>query len=78
MAKERGIGRPTRPSDWLLLTTMTLHNFSYVVTTMLEGAVTLVENHVRHRDDVETAWQNLTIDLETMEDTDASRRLPEA
>lgn len=75
----KNLGRPTRPSDWLLLAAMTFHNFSYVITNALEGAVTLVDNHVRHRDESEIAWQEFTLDLETItEDTDASRRLPEA
>lgn len=79
MTQVSKIGRPTRRSDWLLLAVTTLHNISYVITTTLEGAVMLVENHGRHRDETEMAWQELSHDLETFtEDDDASRRLPEA
>lgn len=63
----RKLGRPTRPLDWVLLAVTTLHNLSYVITTTIEGAVTLVDNQIRHRDDAEIAWQEFTIDLETLD-----------
>jgi hypothetical protein len=75
----RQMGRPTRRLDWLLVAATTVHNLSYVITNMLDNCVTLIDNQLRHQDDREIAWQELTIDLETFtEDTDASRRLPEA
>lgn len=63
----RKMSRPTRPSDWLLLMVTTIHNISYVVTTSLEGAVTLVDNSIRHRDDTEVALEQFTLDLETLD-----------
>lgn len=61
------MSRPTRRSDWMLLLVTSIHNLSYVLTNALEGAVTLVDNHIRHKDDAELAWQEFTLDLETLD-----------
>lgn len=61
------MGRPTRPLDWVLWFFVSLHNMFYVITNTIDGAVTLIDNQIRHQDDAEIAWQEFTIDLETLD-----------
>lgn len=61
------MSRPTRPSDWLLWSVATLHNMFYVATTALDGAVALIDNSIKHRDDTDEALEQFHLDLETLD-----------
>lgn len=62
------LGRPTRPLDWVLWSVVALHNFLYVITNTIDGAVSLIDNHIKHRDDTELALEQFTLDMETLEE----------
>jgi hypothetical protein len=62
------IRRPIRPSDFVVIAAETAYNLSQVVTGLLESLYELSIYHSNQKTETNQAWEQMTQDLETLEE----------
>lgn len=67
MDKNR-IRRPIRPSDFVVILAETAYNLSQVASGFFESLYELSIYHSNHKTETNQAWEQMTQDLETLEE----------
>jgi hypothetical protein len=62
------IRRPIRPSDFVVIAAETAYNLSQVVTGLLESLYELSIYHSNQKTETNQAWEQMTQDLESLEE----------
>ena len=62
------IRRPIRSSDFVVIAAETAYNLSQVVTGLLESLYELSIYHSNQKTETNQAWEQMTQDLETLEE----------